>query len=304
MWQGPCGLILGPIPVSGRHSCEGGNLQGDSPSLGVYNGKLRRCKVKKQMLVAVVLAVLLAASARAQTTDFFKLVTTGTPQEVQAAIDKGEDVNANVPNDLTPLIAAAAFNKNPDVVATLLRAGADIEAQVGTAKFHGPHDATALIWAAWFNENPEVVARLLKSGADLSAKESLNGGSALTCAAQYNQNPKVISALLKAGADIEYRDKSGRTALIAACSDNPNLEVIIILLKAGAEAKAKDDNGWTPLIYAASKSENPEVIFRLLKAGADARAKNNKGYTAFDYAKYNDKLKGTDALKQLEKASK
>jgi ankyrin repeat protein len=276
---------------------------GECPSLGVYNGKLWRCKVKKQMLVAVVLAVLLAASARAQTTDFFKLVTTGTPQEVQAAIDKGADVKANVPEGLTPLIAAAAFNKNPDVVATLLRAGADIEAQVGTAKFYGPN-GTALIWAAWFNENPEVVATLLKSGANLSATESLNGASALTCAARFNKNPKVISALLKAGADIEYGDKSGKTALIAACSENPNLEVIIILLNAGAEAKAKDDNGWTPLIYAASKSENPEVILRLLKAGADARAKNNKGYTAFDYAKYNEKLKGTNALKQLEEASK
>jgi predicted oxidoreductase len=44
------------------------------------------------MVVAVVLAVLLAASAYAQTTDFFELVSSGTPQTVQAAIDKGANV--------------------------------------------------------------------------------------------------------------------------------------------------------------------------------------------------------------------
>lgn len=92
--------------------------------------------------------------------------------------------------------------------------------------------------------------------------------------------------------------------MIAASADNPNLEVITILLNAGADALARDNNGWTPLIYAASKTENPEVIVRLLRAGADAKAKNNKGYTALDYAQHNEKLKGTEAFRQLEKASR
>ena len=42
----------------------------------------------------------------------------------------------------------------------------------------------------------------------------------------------------------------------------------------------------------------------LLNAGADAKAKDKDGKTAFDYAKDNDALKGTDALKKLEEASK
>jgi hypothetical protein len=41
-----------------------------------------------------------------------------------------------------------------------------------------------------------------------------------------------------------------------------------------------------------------------LKAGADAKAKDSVGETAFDYAQYNENLKGTDDLKQLEEASK
>jgi len=40
-----------------------------------------------------------------------------------------------------------------------------------------------------------------------------------------------------------------------------------------------------------------------LKAGADAKAKDKLGKTAFDYAQANEKLKGTDAYRQLQEAS-
>ena len=150
--------------------------------------------MKKRIVVAVVLAVLLATSGYAQTTNFFELVMNGTPEDVQAAIDKGADVNA--PNTVgeTPLIVAAGYNKNPKVITTLLKAGADINAQDSL------YGSTALIWAAYA----------------------------------------------------------------------PNLE----------------------------------AITTLLQAGADAKAKSNEGKTAFDYAKDNYYLKGTDALKKLEEASR
>jgi len=60
----------------------------------------------------------------------------------------------------------------------------------------------------------------------------------------------------------------------------------------------------TALMYAAWENPNPEVVVTLLKAGADVKAKSYSGKTAFDYAQDNEKLKGTDALKQLEEASK
>jgi ankyrin repeat protein len=59
-----------------------------------------------------------------------------------------------------------------------------------------------------------------------------------------------------------------------------------------------------PLIWAAINNQNPEVITLLLKAGADAKVKDSQGMTAFFYAQLNKKLTGTDALKQLEEASK
>ena len=185
--------------------------------------------MRKQIVITVVLAVFFAGLAHAQT-DFFKLVETGTPQSVQAAIDMGADVNAQDRNHKTPLMYAAATSKNPEVITTLLKAGADIE-----ARDLRPVGATSLLWAAYANPNPEVTR-----------------------------------TLLKAGADIEARDlQMGRTALIWAVHDN-----------------------------------STEVITVLLKAGADTKVKDKAGYTAFDYAQNREKLKGTDALKELEEASK
>jgi len=118
-------------------------------------------------MLAVFLAAFGAASASAQDRkgDFFDLVMAGTPQEIQAAIDRGADVNEALPMDdsqgsgKTPLMCAAKFNANPEAIAVLLKAGADIEAQ----NYHG---WTALVYAAKNNRNPEVVMTLLSAGAD------------------------------------------------------------------------------------------------------------------------------------------
>ena len=82
--------------------------------------------MKKRIGVAVSLAVLLAASTYPQTTDFFDLAKTGTPQSVQAAISQGADVNARDKDGSTPLMSAAQSNESPAVVTTLLKAGAYI----------------------------------------------------------------------------------------------------------------------------------------------------------------------------------
>ena len=76
-----------------------------------------------------------------------------------------------------------------------------------------------------------------------------------------------------------------------------------MLLDAGADVNATI-SGWTALILAAKSNPNPEVIMTLLKAGANARSKDWFGRTALWYAHSNEKLKGTNALKQLEEASR
>ncbi len=183
----------------------------------------------KKRICLVGLALLLAlVSAYSQAVSLFSIIYGGSPEDIQAAINKGAKVNATR-SEGTPLILAAAYNKNP-----------------------------------------EVITVLIKAGADLNARDPNYGATALHWAATYNPNPDVISALLEAGAAINARN-------------------------------TRED--MTPLIWAAVKTTNPEIILRLLKAGADATLRVKDGKSALDYAKANEKLNGTDALTELEKAS-
>jgi ankyrin repeat protein len=74
------------------------------------------------------------------------------------------------------------------------------------------------------------------------------------------------------------------------------------LLKNGADVHAKNFTGLTALM-AAAKGNSPNIVMALLKAGADAKPKDSIGNTALAYANYNSSLAGTDAYKELEKAS-
>ena len=156
----------------------------------------------KKRIVVVFLTVLMAASAYAQ----MELIL-ATPKEIQAAIDGGADVNAYI-GDLTPLITAAAYNKDPEVITTLLKAGAKLEAKDIRQGIGG----TALLWAAYANSNPDMTSTLLKAGADIKACTD-DGRTALIWAASNNPNPlEVIKVLLNAGADATVKDKAGKTA--------------------------------------------------------------------------------------------
>ena len=145
--------------------------------------------MKRRIVVAVVLAVLLAASAYAQTVDFLELVKTGKPQQIQAAINNGANVNAQGKDYRTPLMNAAEYNKNPEAITALLKAGANIDAR---NKLLG---STALIYAAISNQNPEVITTLLKAGADIAARDK-HGRTPLIAAAVHCPSPQYTHPFL------------------------------------------------------------------------------------------------------------
>jgi ankyrin repeat protein len=70
--------------------------------------------------------------------------------EVVVALLGGGDVHAGNHEGWTSLMKAAAFNRNPRVVAVLLEAGAEIEAR-------SEENETALMKAATHTRNPEIL---------------------------------------------------------------------------------------------------------------------------------------------------
>jgi ankyrin repeat protein len=148
---------------------------------------MEETEMRKRIVAVVVLAVLMAPSTYAQTTNFFVILQNGTPEAVQAAIDQGTDVNAVNTAGQTPLIVAAYHNPNPGVITTLLKAGAELEAR------DPMYGITALGWAAGQTSNPEVITVLLNAGADPKAKD-IDGYTPIY-AARMNANLKGTDAL-------------------------------------------------------------------------------------------------------------
>ncbi|MBQ7606699.1 MAG: ankyrin repeat domain-containing protein, partial [Desulfovibrionaceae bacterium] len=210
----------------------------------------------------------------------------GSSENVDILIKGGADVNVSV-NGYTPLMEAAEFNKNSDVMKVLLAAHANVNAQDNEGK-------TALIYAVQHNTS-EIVALLLSAGADRKLSDK-NGCTALHYArkrkgtteeniterntafmqaSKQNDESALIAAMLSEE-DVNARDGDGRTALMMA-----NNEIIAkALLLAGADVNAKDSEGKTALMMAT----NVAVIKALLSSCADVNATDIYGNTALMYA--------------------
>lgn len=171
----------------------------------------------------------------------------GTAGVVRVLLEAGADANAWATGygtdygwNWTPLHLAAESNPDPEVVAALLEAGADLGALGGAG-----HRAPAYSPLHYAGANP---------------------------------NPAVATALLEAGADVNTLSPSGRTPLHEAAANASNPAVIELLVASGADVNARDDNGYTPMHSAAWYNRHPEVMAALIAAGADLNARDPDGY--------------------------
>ena len=85
-------------------------------------------------------------------------------------------------------MAASAYNSVPEVVATLLQAGADFNSRTKDGW-------TALMVAAARSTNPEVVSILLNAGVNINAKDK-DGLTALM-RAEENEDPQAKAEIVK-----------------------------------------------------------------------------------------------------------
>jgi ankyrin repeat protein len=199
--------------------------------------------------------------------DLFEPAKSGTPQQVLAALKAGGEIEGRSWG-ITPLMAAAATNPDPEVVSVLLKAGADVKSIATTgAVLYG---ATPLMHAAAWN-TVEIVTALLRAGSDVKAEAELGLNSLWLSAS--NRHPGVVTALVKAGGDVHSRFvRMGQTPLLAAVEAG-NPVALSELLTNGAGTDLKGPDGMLALTNAVTVRPQLEIISTLIKAGVDVNRK-------------------------------
>ena len=109
----------------------------------------------------------------------------------------------------TPLHEAVMGRGDSAVVATLIAAGADVNARADPDRMFEPA-ATPLYWAVSANPHPAVLELLVRAGADVNARGG-SGWTPLHLAALRNQ--VLFPKLLELGADPEALDRYGKTPM-------------------------------------------------------------------------------------------
>ncbi len=157
-------------------------------------------------------------------------------------------------------VADAAMQGSRDVVRSLLKQAADVNAAQGDGM-------TALHWAA-SKDDLEMAQMLLYAGANARATTRLGSITPIWLASQ-NGSTRMIDLLLKSGADANTPGLTGVTPLMqAAAAGNP--DAIQALVDHGADVNAKESTyGQTPLMFAAA-FDRPEAVKLLIERGADA----------------------------------
>jgi len=213
---------------------------------------------------------------------------------------------------LTPLLHAVARNENPEVVRSLIRLGADVNAKThegvsvlesavneaknidklemlvnAGARFpRGKGLADSALLLAVSSERIDLVKQLIALKADVNVRDELQQ-TPLFEAAQFHADPTILQLLLKAGAKVNLRDHSNMTPLMWAASSSPNPTTIKILAEAGAEINAVDHFGMTPLMYASWKKKDAAAVKALLEVGARLETIDTHGRTALICAAQN-----------------
>lgn len=229
-----------------------------------------------------------AAPARRQAdldAALFQAAEHGDLARVKALVAKGARPNSLDPREDMPPVLAASTMEHFDVVAYLVRQGADVNV--------AGIDGAPLIFDIVRRPDAALIRLLLEKGARVDARDA-QGGTPLIRALEHPGggasfaallsgdtsqagNTAVVTAFLEHGADPNARDKAGATPLTNALRAADG-EAALLLLDHGAGPDTPDGSGATPLMLASVFA--PSCVGPLLQKGADVNAHTKDGLTA------------------------
>jgi uncharacterized protein len=174
--------------------------------------------------------------------------------------------------DGNTVLHAAVGSEQPEVLAYLLRCGADVNMINGNLRATPLYMASALGLTA-------VVRMLLEHGADPSV-ETVNGDTALF-AATFAGSTDVVELLLRSGVQIAVTSRAyENNAPLALAVMRGHAAVAGVLLRHGADANLLNQAG-TPMLQIAAARNSTELLSLLLEHGAAVNtADETKGFTA------------------------
>src|SRR5262249_44555917 len=178
----------------------------------------------------------------------------------------------------SPPLIAAVINQQPEIVAMLLKAGAEVNK--GSEENGGPlHYA---IEESNSQEGAEILRLLTKAGADVNAKEPTRGLTPLMLSLDSKELTATTTFLIESGADVNAKAAEGFTPLMVTAVAG-DLNRLHLLLKRGARVNERAENGLTALMLAI-ENKHRSVVQALLEAGADPEIQDKNNNSAIDRA--------------------
>jgi ankyrin repeat protein len=175
------------------------------------------------------------------------------------------DININDIDGITPLMAAALCNRNPEIIEILVEAGADAKAIDNDGR-------TALMYAvmrgAIYTSDKPTPLKNYQDDVLIKLLHNPGGGNN-----EFNLNSSDIAVtLLRHGADVNAIDRQGDSALMHFSQKtvkhiDEEEAVYMVLLINGADVNQRNNLGMTPLVLAVHQNAS-NLVDMLLAAGA------------------------------------